>query len=149
VTNPKSTRTRWKIALGVVALFAVVGWLVASRPSERQRAIQEIERVGGSIFYDDTGPLWLRRWGIGVDRVRVVEVHLEEREITDNGLKHLSHLTHLTWLSLSGTHVDGNGLKHLVGLTNLEYLYLGDTEVTEVGVKMLQESLPNCHIDWK
>ncbi len=149
VTNPKPLRTRWKIALGVVVLFAAVGWLAADRQSKRHRAIQEIERVGGVVIREETGPKWLRRWGIVFDRV--VMVTLAGTKISDDGLKHLnlSNLTNLQRLWLDGTEISDEGLKNLGGLKNLEQLSLVDTNVTEDGVKMLQESLPNCQIEWK
>ena len=85
--NPKPSRTHWKIALAVVVLFAAVGWLVAFPAYRRHRAIQEIERVGGEVGRETVGPLWLSQWGFEFGRV--IEVHLEGTEITDDGVKML------------------------------------------------------------
>ena len=169
MTNPKPSRTRWKIALGVVVLFAVVGWLVAWPAYQRHRAIQEIERVGGETIRETVGPQWMIQLGFGFHRV--TGFILDETEITNDGLKHLSCLNSFHVLSLDGTRITDNGLKHLSGLTNLEVLGLGETnvsddglkhlsgmtslddlwlvktQVSDNGVRMLQESLPNCYID--
>ena len=116
MTNPKPSRTRWKIALGVVVLFAAVGWLVVWPAYQRHRAIQEIERVGGWVVREQTGPQWLRKWGIEFDRV--TEVHFDETGITDDGLKHLVGLSSLRTLSLHESQISDDGLKHLAGLSN-------------------------------
>ena len=147
MTNPKPSHTRRRIAIAVVVFIVGVGWFVAYPAYQRHRAIQEIERVGGRVDRKQTGPQWLRKWGIGFGRV--TGVHLNETERTDDGLKHLGSLTTLTELSLSGTQITDNGLKHLSGLASLVILSLDATQVTDDGVKMLQESLPNCDIEWK
>jgi hypothetical protein len=168
VTKPKPSRTRWRIAVAVVVLFAAVAWPVAFPAYKRHRAIQQIERMGGFIQRDIVGRQWLRQWGIEFEPVWMVdlkrtritddglqhltgltslqELYLENTRITDDGLKHLSDLTGLEILHLSGTHVSDDGLQHLSGLTSLRQLSLGGTHVSDDGVKMLQESLPECEI---
>jgi hypothetical protein len=170
MTNLQQSRTRWRIAFAVVVLFAAVAWLVAFPAYKRHRAIQEIERVGGMVYRVTVGPQWLRKWGIVFDRIN--DVYLKSTEITDDGLqylsslssfrvlylddteisdeelKHLRSLTNLEGLSLADTHITDHGLQHLRGLTNLKFLDLNNTEVTEDGIEMLQESLPNCQIEW-
>jgi hypothetical protein len=47
---------------------------------------------------------------------------------------------------LNQTQVTDAGLTHLSGLTQLQYLNLSDTQVTAVGVAQLQNALPNCKI---
>ena len=144
MTNPKPSRKRWRIAVAVVVVFALVGWLVAFSAYKQHRAIQEIERLGGYVNRETVGPQWLQKLGFGIDRV--VEVDLEGTEITDDGLQHLSSLPNLGCLRLDGTRISDDGLKHLSGLANLQELFLEKTQVTDNGVKMLQESLPNCVI---
>ena len=146
MTNPQPSRKRWRIAVAVVVLFAAVGSLVAWPAYKRHRAIQEIERLSGEVLREPVGPKWLSRWGIRVTHVNIVA--LDGTEITDDGLKHLSSLTDLEWLFLNNTKISDGGLKHLSGLTNLEVLSLVGTSVSDDGVKILQESLPNCRIDW-
>jgi len=54
--------------------------------------------------------------------------------VTDAGLK------------LNNTQVTDAGLKHLSGLSELEFLWVHNTEVTDAGVAELQKALPNCKI---
>ncbi|MBT6483106.1 MAG: hypothetical protein HOK71_00365 [Planctomycetaceae bacterium] len=135
MSDPKPTRRRWKIALGVVVLFAFVGWLVAWPAYKRHRAIQEIERVGGSVRRQDVGPQWLQKLGFSFERV--VQVNLHDTSITDDGLRNLSSLTNFRWLVLDRTRISDDGLEHLSGLTNLQGLYLNDTDITGDGLKHL------------
>jgi len=159
MTNPKPSRTRWKIALGVVVLFAVaVGWLVAWPAYQRHRAIAEIERVGGTVVRDTVGPQWLQKFGIGSNDVifdlfrpqatdetlkhlsglsNLQDLWLDNQGITDNGLKHLSGLSNLQELSLNNTAITDNGLKHLSGLSNLQFLSMFNTKITDEGLKHL------------
>jgi hypothetical protein len=192
VTKPKPSRKRWNIALGVVALFAVVGWfdVVVGWPAhERNSAIGEIERVDGWVVWEQVPVKLFGRYYVthvflsdtrisdkglrylsslknlqflgltntkisdaGLKHLRspttLQELWLNGTHVSDNGLKHLSGLTSLQVLSLADTTISDEGLKHLSGLTSLQLLKLNDTQVTGEGVKMLQESLPNCHIDW-
>ena len=75
MTNPKPSRKRWTIGLAVVVLFAAVAWLVAFPAYKRHRAIQEIERVGGTVWKETVGPKWLQKLGFGFDRVYVVRLN--------------------------------------------------------------------------
>ena len=145
MTKPHPSRTRWRIALGVV-VFAAVAWLVAFPAYKRHRAIQEIHRLGVGVGRETVGPQWLRSWGVGFDRV--VRVDLRNTKLTNNGLKHLSVLKHLQLLSLRDTEVNDNGLKHLGMLKELHVLMIGGTRITDDGIKTLQQTLPDCEIYW-
>ena len=101
MTNPKPSRKRWKIALGVVVVFAAVGWLFAFPAYQRHRAIEEIERVGGEIERGSFGPQWLSQWGIKSSRVS--RVFLEGTKVNDNTLAHLNCLANLQDLYLNDT----------------------------------------------
>ena len=72
MTKPKPSRTRWKVALGVTVMFAVMGWLFAWPAYERHRAIQEIKRVGEDVGRESVGPQWLSQWSIGRDEASVI-----------------------------------------------------------------------------
>ena len=158
MTNPKPTRTRLKFALGVVVLFAVVGWFVAWPAYQRHRAIAEIERVGGHaiagmFWFDSVVIVRLDETGIDDEGLTHIGnltelkfVNLTHTRISDAGLVHLKGMTNLKALFLFDTKVTDAGLEHLKGMTQLRNLYLVNTKVTDDGVKMLQESLPNCRI---
>ena len=82
MANPKPSRKRWKIALGVVFLFAVVVWPVAWPAYKQHRAIAEVERLGGSVGRESVGPKWLQQLGFGFDRI--VQVNLASTQVTDD-----------------------------------------------------------------
>ncbi len=75
-------------------------------------------------------------------------LNLYSTEVTDAGLEHLKGLTGLQELHLHDTKVTDAGLVHLKGLTKLRWLSLFGTKVTEEGVKKLQQVLPNCEITY-
>ncbi|MBT6153202.1 MAG: hypothetical protein HOL01_02015 [Planctomycetaceae bacterium] len=152
MTEPKPSRRRWKIALGVVVLFAVVGWLVAYPAYQRHRAIEEIERLGGAVYYRETGPQWLSRWGINFERVEAVDLRYTVKtgggyKATDNTLQYVSSLTSVESLYLGGADITDDGLRHLTGLTNLQQLILNDTQISDHGLKHLR-GLTSLQLLW-
>lgn len=67
---------------------------------------------------------------------RALGIH-SDREVTDEGLRHIAEMTQLTTLSFQSTPVTDAGLEHLQELTRLHWLSLQHTQVTDVGLKCL------------
>jgi len=90
----------------------VLGSPVASRADDAEdKAVAFVEKVGGKVTRDEKMP-----------GKPVVTLSLNDRRITDAGLKELAPLTNLTELNLFGT------------------------KVTDAGVRELQKALPRCKI---
>ncbi len=152
---PTKSNRPWRvIAVVVVLLLAVTVWLAAVPLYQRHVAIQEIERLEGSIDYESISPDWLvdsgmdgwlRRVGIKLDRVRRVGLY-HNAGVTDAALRHLGNLTDLVVLDLRGTDVTDDGLVHLTGITNLEGLALNDTNVTDRGLDTLAKFTSLKHL---
>ncbi len=69
--------------------------------------------------------------------------------VDDDALASIAHFADLEQLWLNGEIViTGQGLEHLSRLKRLEDLSLGDAPVSADAVKRLQQSLPQCKIDW-
>lgn len=66
--------------------------------------------------------------------------------MTNPGLEHLKELIELLDVRLDNTQVTDAGLKSLTGLTQLQSLSLHGTHVTDKGVNKLQQALPGCRI---
>jgi Leucine-rich repeat (LRR) protein len=168
-------RERRLPSLPPVAIFALVILLIGGsvllwqrerRAYERERrAAAEIERLGGSIGYRDSGPGLLEEWisvWFGRNLRSAVEVFsadcaemtgevsqhlagltnlevlwLHSTPVTDSGLKQIAGLTNLQSLNLSSTRITDEGLKHIASLTGLQQLFLGSTQVTDAGLKHL------------
>src|SRR5262245_26523915 len=91
------------------------------------KAIQAIEKVGGSVVRDEDAP-----------GKPVVEVDYGgEAKVTDGDLKPLAAFKQVRVVLLDGTSVTDAGLQHLGNLTRLEELDLADTKVTGPGLKHL------------
>ena len=76
--------------------------------AERQAAVAEIERLGGTVEVDETRP-----------EKPVISVDLNRTKVTDAGLENLKGLTKRKELDLRFTKVTDTGLVHLKGLTEL------------------------------
>jgi hypothetical protein len=62
------------------------------------------------------------------------------RNITDDGLRHLSSLTHLQILTLNATDVQGSELAHVAEMPKLRWLVLHDTQIGDSGLETLSAS---------
>ena len=69
-------------------------------------------------------------------------------QIDDAALPIIGNMKRLCLLELPETQVTDAGLESLKSLKELDRLDLYGTRVTAEGVRKLQQSLPNCEIDW-
>lgn len=118
----------------------------------RQRAVvQAIERLHGSVEYDDLSSTsvvrtWLARW-LGREAIANVNaVYLAGASIIDDDLTWLKELPRLRIVVLTSSPVTDAGLPHLRGLTHLETVDLRFTGVTDDGVASLRRALPQAKI---
>ena len=153
----------WRIVAVVVVLLGCYFAISRLIPAYRQSvAIREIERLEGRIQYNSVAPSWLvksridpwlRKIGIRLDQVTLVQVpgsgttdstlkhignltdlislSVQESAITDSGLLHIADLENLHTLNLSSTEITAAGLTHVVQLTNLKELFLSNTRISD------------------
>ena len=115
------------------------------RARRQERAVEEIEKLGGYVMYDyvfqggvPPGPAWLRSlWGENI-LATVVVVNFDCSRVSEAGLEHLKGLTKLEGLVLNNTEASDAWLKHLEGLTRLQGLWLHHTRVTDAGLEHLK-----------
>jgi WD40 repeat protein len=102
-----------------------------------QRAVEEIERLGGKITID---PLAAKTW-----------VELPGKGITDAELArlvpHLRNLAKLSDLVLVSNKVSDEGLLLLADIPQLKFVYVADTLVTDAGIAKLQQLRPGLTVD--
>ena len=151
--------------VAVFLLTLPLSWLRFERCRE-QRAIVEIEALGGSVVYYYPPSDWrdskhlpepLRDFlfsGVyqagffpqtiddnGLRHLRVLDdlriLTVADNRITDAGARHLRGLTELIYLCLSGTEIGDTGLEHLREMANLTNLQLARTAVTDAGLEHL------------
>lgn len=117
-------------------MFALVGvLLLAIQPmlraqdskAKQERAITEIERLGGKVEVDNNRP-----------DEPVVGVNLKHTKFADASLEHLKGLTRLERLYLNETQVTDDGMIYIQGLTNIEVLDLHRTKVTDKALEYLK-----------
>jgi hypothetical protein len=80
---------------------------------------------------------------------RLEDLDLEGTKVSNAGLVYLAEMSRLEGLRLKGTEVTDAGLQHLAGLPRLGRVNLEDCEVTDEGVRMLEEALPQCAIEYR
>jgi len=158
--------------LMVATLALLTAELSAQANGERDRALAEISKLGGtvvpipfSVSFDGKGvtddalahlqklpdleAVYLRKCKVtdkGLEKLgglsKLKYLYLGQTSVTDKGLEHLKGLTKLQSLSLVGTQVTDEGLAHLKGLGALRVLAITNTKVTDAGVAELKKSLP-------
>jgi hypothetical protein len=129
------------LALLLLSL-AALGGMFACRVHERQAAIRYFDELAANVDEQPANPVWLHDLvaaRIGNDRAtgfrELTRIELDQREITDAGLRHARCMRNLQSLSLSNTRISDAGLQHLSGLTRLKTLWLDGTLVTDDGLR--------------
>lgn len=121
-----------------VALVILGVWNVR----DTKKKTEPITRLGGYVHYggDDGGIV------LGLSGAH--SVHLSGCPVTDDDLAAmravLESMLNLNDLSLDETQISDAGLKHLSGLTQVRVINLRQTQVTLEGVARLQKQLPKC-----
>jgi hypothetical protein len=155
--EPSNARSRWarcifRIILTCLLTLSVCVASFFIRTRDRERAIEEIWKDGGNVWYDfqmdDRGGLILfaqpqrPQWQKAVFGESCRSAVIRARVMSDAGMAHIERLTELRELLLGATQVSDAGLSHIGALRHLRVLDLGYTPVTDLGfaqVKQLTE----------
>jgi hypothetical protein len=132
----------------ITAIVSVL--LLAGCQGQQERLKADIERVGGTVEFDDHKPA---KPMIAVDLHGIVDadkllarlegqtqlrrLDLGGADVSDENLAPLRGMTELEELNLSATQIGDEGLQHLAGLAHLRELGLGGTRVTDAGLPHL------------
>ncbi len=165
MTDPQSQHDRRKrgpwlfVATAFLLLVAVAFSLLLPYYQQRQ-VLVGIERRGGRVQVVHVGPEWLHGWLPSVfcrvysvdvadmelsdDHLASIsavcdpqELYLQQTQVGDAGLQHLTHMLNLRVLWLDGTSITDAGLKHLISLPTLKNLRLDGTQITDEGLEHL------------
>ena len=133
-------------------LGSIVGCSGVKDGAGREEAVAEIERLGGTVGYDEKKVgrpiVWVSFHHVAVDDdgLRCVEglsdlrgLDLCHSNVTDAGLIRLKGLKLLRELELTDTAITDAGLAELKGLQNLDTLVLAATIVSDEGLVHLRE----------
>lgn len=143
-----SRARRWipislRMFVATLVLIGVGSSLWGAVAGYRQHlAIREIERLGGRVSMQTTGPNWLRNL-VGDEWMRLFDksdwVQLDGTHATDGTLRQIAVLSDTQTLWLEGTQVTNAGLRHLTSMTDLKYLRLNGTQVSDQGLENISD----------
>jgi hypothetical protein len=114
------------VVLVLIAGAAVAYWFL-TRPTDQDKAVAAVEKLGGKAEVDATQP-----------GKPVIAVDLRGKEVTDEDLEQLKHFPQLQKLDLSVTKITDAGLATVGGLTQLQGLDLSGTQITDEGLQHLK-----------
>jgi hypothetical protein len=118
---------------------------------EQRTAVEAIEELGGSFFYDyqvidgcdypvdgepPSGPTCLRNL-LGNDFfATVVGVYMSRKQTSDSDLELIGRLVQLKWLGIGGINISDVGLENLQRLKQLQAIGIyGTTHITDTGLE--------------
>lgn len=140
------------VRLRLVCLALILLTTGCHQKTGEERAIAEVERLGGKVRKDGRLPgtpvtaVQLAEGRVTDAELQVVKsfpqlrnLDLRRTQVTDKGLAHLERLTKLQELYLDSTRLTDAGLGRLEGLKELRKLSLNDTEITDLGLGFLKE----------
>ena len=131
-------RPLW-IFLASVAIAVVSLGLRFGEPIwRRQLAIWELERIGGRLSFDKTGPSWLREL-VGDRRMRAFDavdwINFRSTPFYDWHVTYMNAFPALRGIELDGTQITDSGVARLENFRKLEHLSLSDTPITDNGLE--------------
>lgn len=144
---------RFSLRTLLLVMTSLVLWLgyKADQTHRQRAAVKAIERLHGSLRYDDSLSEshvrhWLAGW-LGRDAIANVDaVYLGGSAVNDDDLAYLKNLPKLRTLVLTSSPITDAGLLHLRRLTRLETIDLRFTNMTDAGVASLRRALPDAKI---
>jgi hypothetical protein len=116
-----------RLAVALLAVAASAGR--AETPSDRDRALAAVERLGGAVEVDETRP-----------GRPVVALDLSRSAVTDADLALVAAFSDLEALDLRLTSVGDDGVAHLAGIRTLRFLNLFRTRVSDASLEYLRAS---------
>lgn len=147
VDPPRNRRwPGWLRALLALAVVAVLLWMGTASARRQQRAVREIERLGGYVHYDfehnsseAPAPAWaIAMFGIDQFSHVLAAGYWRDSERGDSILAAAADLPRLKELECKGQATDA-GLSHIRELTDLEVLVLEGTQVGDDGLAHLSK----------
>jgi len=163
--EPTKPRRRWlKFSLGglllaITLLCLLLGWQ-ADRVARQRRAVEMVERLGGSIFYRHQlvsrgyhdpslpapGPEWLKTL-VGEDWFRTADAVFligSPTALSDSDFALLSDLPYLQELYVADSPVTDRQMQYLARLHRLELLCLPKANLSDAGLECLAR-MRNLH----
>ena len=154
--NEPKLKRRWfrfslRTLLVVIALLCIWLGIITQRANKQRTAVVAVRNAGGKAHYyngyNDSGeiltgyrphgPEWLLNL-LGYDYFGdIIEVELDDKQITDELVAQLKNLQELRQLSLRGVPITESALAQLSELPTLEYLDLALTPITLAGCEKL------------
>jgi PDZ domain len=150
---PRDRRPRGVFWLGLLCVFAAViavGLSVWVPRLQRQRALDEIARLGGTVYArspsTNVGERLLEELS-GSSSRRVVAVDLSAGGLNNDNLDVLAAFPSMRFLTISGTELTDDGIRRLTSLQHLERLVLVNCPgITEAAERELLAANPGLRI---
>ena len=143
----------------IVLLCAGLAWFSSFPVRYQARAVADIQRVGGEIFYDyqlTSGNFvkedaripatkWQRELLGDHYFIRPSSINLAGKNVSDNDVRDFCLLRGVKFLRLNNTQISDLAASDLVKMRSLETLELGSTKLTDKGLQILI-GLPNLKV---
>jgi hypothetical protein len=138
-----------RAVFAIVLLVAVLLAWTKHKAHEQADAVSRLTKAGCTVAFatdKSLGYLEMLRELLGEERPRNV-IELDETQVTDAGLAHLTALKQLKMLDLRKTKVTDAGLAQLKGIATLTKLDLRETEVSVGALRGFHKAMPYCSVD--
>lgn len=111
-----------------------------------QRRMQAIHQVGGQVYTEPRGHIFLQQILGDSFAQRAVYVHLRCPMVDDAWLAKLAKMKHIEMVSINSPNLTDEGLEQLSKLPALMDLNLVNTQVTQSGIDRFQKRVPTLRL---
>ena len=151
---PRKTERRYPVLfwLGVLSLLSATlatGLFVWVPRLQRQRAIEEINRLGGSVFTQRSSTRWGERFldEMSGSAGQVVVVDLSAAKVDDETMTIFSSFSQIRSIMIGGDQLTDHGIQKLKANSQLQFLMLVNCpKVSEEALRKLQKEIPGLRI---
>ena len=148
--RPRFPALFWLVLSSLAFSSATVGLMVWLPRLQRQRAIEEIDRLGGVVYTRPSSAHWGERILdeiCGQSEQRVVFVDLTTAMVNDETMEIFASFPDVRLIMIGGEQLTDDGLRKLKGNTRLQRLTLVNCpKVSENVLKELQKEIPGLRI---
>lgn len=125
--------------------LGTINWLFNTPSPKAVEELAQLSKLDSLGFTDNN---FTEKHTLALSKLKLRQLGFLNSKVDDSMVRHLATMEKLQTLGLRANPITDKGLSELKGLENLKTIDLCATKVTAAGIADLQQTLPDCKIEW-